>query len=64
MSLGVIKYSHEVMTVVCAWRRSVSSGLVGRDVLHEESLDASRQRVAFWVAGADETDSLSVTKDR
>ena len=33
-------------------------------MLHEESLDASRQRVAFWVAGADETDSLSVTRDR
>ena len=39
VSLCVSKYSHEVMKVVCAWRRSLSSGL-GADLCHDIRSDS------------------------
>ena len=51
VSLGVVKYSHEAMTVVCAWRRSVSSGLVGRIAsCINYALDVARDGVLTLIA--------------
>ena len=49
VSLGFIKYSHEVMKVVCAWRRSMSFGLAFR--VYSTSSASGRFRILKWPPG-------------